>query len=708
MSRLKGLVQEIHRRSLWQVLGIYLAGSWIALQVVEQLAEAAGLPPWVRPLALVLLIIGFPIVMATAFVQEGIGSREPESAPRSAGPTGAPGSTVDVEPTAAVGSTADIGAAAAPPAAARRGAASLLTWRNALAGGVVAFALLGLAGTAWVLFGGGSLGPATGGGDVNPRSIAVLPFSTVDQENEAFRVGVHDALLTQLAKVRDLQVISRTSMLEYEGTRKPVSQIGEELRVARVLEGSVQRAEDVVQINVQLIDAATDNHLWAESYTRDLSASNLIAIQSEIVRDIARELRAVLAPEEEARIASVPTENLEAYDLFLRARNLQERESRASRLEAIERLEQVVTLDPDFALAWAYLSIGHSEVYWFGYDRTQERIERARAAVDRAYDLAPALPEASLALGTYYYRTQRDYEAALSALGAAREGMGETADLVGTIAAVARRQGDFTRSAADFRRAAELDPRGSIWGWTEGQTRWLLGDWAGADRAIDRSLNLVPDHAAAWNAKVRTYLYATGDLEGARRVLDRGIEAGAGLRGSRTMLASLQREPSLVIEAFADADELLPGQYGGVPKALYVGMAHKAAGDSAQARALLDSARVVLEGFVRTRPENETARFNLALDYAHLGRQDDALDAAGAALELLPDDAFLRGFYLGSIARAYAAAGATREAVELLRSLSEERPLLLLNFDPAWDPLRGDPEFQAMVERERAGWSSLP
>ena len=403
---MKSLIHEIHRRSLWQVLGIYLVGSWIALQVVEQLAEAASLPAWVRPLALVLLIIGFPIVMATAFVQEGMTTKEPEARRRS------PADAGDVPPPAPEPVT---------------GAASVLTWRNALAGGVVAFALLGVLGTAWVIFGSGTLsGPSLGAADVNPKSLAVLPFTTVDEQNESFRVGIHDALLTQLAKVGDLHVISRTSMLEYDGTTKPMPQIGSELRVARVLEGSVQRADDVVLINVQLIDAATDAHLWAESYERDLSAANLIAIQMEIVRDIARELRAVLAPAEEARIASVPTENLEAYDLFLRARDVQQQDTRESRLEAIDLLEEVVALDADFALAWAFLSIAHSDAYWFGYDRTRERIARARAAVDRVFELDPTLPEGSMALGEYYYRTQRDYEAALRALGTARERMGET------------------------------------------------------------------------------------------------------------------------------------------------------------------------------------------------------------------------------------------------------------------------------------------
>jgi len=631
----------------------------------------------------VLLIIGFPIVMATAFVQEGGPTRHP--APVRQDDAGASGLTP--EPTT--------------------GADALLTWRNALAGGVLAFAMLGLVGTGWMLLGGGPPSMPGGGDDLNPHSIAVLPFTTVGPENEAFRVGVHDALLTQLAKVRDLRVTSRTSVMDYEGTRKSIPQIGEELGVARILEGGVQRADDVVLINVQLIDAATDNHLWAESYTRDLSTSNLIAIQTEIVRAIARELRAVLAPEEEARIASVPTDNLEAYDLFLQARDLDGRGGRQNRVEARQLLEQAVILDPAFALAWAYLSIAHSDAYWFGDDRTTATVERARAAVDRSSELDPKLPEVALAMGNYHYRTQRDYDAALRELTEALDGMGETAELIATIGSVERRMGAFASAAAKFRRAGELDPRSASWSWNEGQTLQQLGEFNEADRAFDRTLGRSPNHGAAWNSKIQNYLFATGDLQGAQELLDRALEAGVSPSiGHR--LAILERDPEKVRQAIAGFPEVIQSQYGQFPSAIYAGEAEALARDEGGARALFDSARVVLERYVRTQPGNEIARFLLPVAYAKSGHEQEAREAINRALETPVEDAFLRGGFLGTLAQAAASNGDRQQAIELIRTLTEEGEHLLLSLHPNWDPLRGDPAFEALVDREREFWRTYP
>lgn len=689
MSGLRRLIGEIHRRSLWQVLGVYLAGSWVALQVVEQLAEAAGLPAWIRPLALALLVIGFPIVMATAFVQEGIGGRDGRE-------------TITASPAAAADQA---GVASEVRMLPVTGARRLFTWRNAIAGGVLAFAALGVAGTGWILLGPGTIGSTSisaGDSDLS-KTIAVLPFTSGDERNEAFRIGIHDALLTQLAKVRDLRVISRTSMLEYEGTTKNMRQIGDELGVANLLEGSVQRAEDVVQINVQLVDAASDEHRWAESYTRDLSAANLIAVQSEIVRDIARAMRAVLAPEEEILIAEVPTENLEAYDLFLQARDVQQRGGGEDTV-AITLLERAVRLDPSFALAWAYLSKGHSDVYWDGVDRTRERTELAREAVDRALELRPQLPEAHMALGEYYYRAHRDYESALTELTAARDQMGEQSELVATIAAVQRRQGAFEEAAAGFRRAAELDPRSIQYPFDLGQTLWILGRFEEAERSFDRIIALAPDHPRGYANKARTRLYVTGDPAEARRVLDSfpGTEDRPWFQRYRFSL--LERDPAAALAELFDQPEMIPAQYGEIPKSFYAGEALYQMGEMGRAQAAYDSARVVLERIVAERPENETARGNLAWVYARLGRAGDAVRTAGQAVELFPDDALILPPLLVSIARTYAAAGEPELALDQLDAVVEMGRWYYGAFelDPAWDPIRDHPRFQTLVERERA------
>ncbi len=688
---MKNFIHEIHRRSLWQVLGIYLAVSWIVLQVVDVIGNNFGLPDWVAPVALVLLLIGLPVVIGTAFIQEGMTAKAPEAPPSAAADDGG------VVPSAPEPVT---------------GAASVLTWRNALIGGVISFAVLGLVGTAWVVFGGARIGATASmadGDDASTKAVAVLPFTSVGEENEAFRVGIHDALLAQLAKVGELRVISRTSTLEYDGTTKNMRQIGEELGVANLVEGSVQRAEDMVQINVQLINAATDEHRWSESYVRDLSAANLISVQGEIVRDITRALEAALAPEEALRIAEVPTENLEAYDLFLMARDHQQRGGNDGRTETLPLLERAVELDPEFALAWAYLSIAHSDYYWFGQDRTQERTEQARQAVDQAFEFRPDLAEAHMALGEYYYRVHRDYESALTELAVARQGLGDTPELLTTLASVYRRQGDAARAADVYRRASELDPRSLQIDGNLGQTLWLTGEFAEAERIFDRLIARAPTFAGAWTNKARTRFFVSGDVADQIAVLEQAREAGVeyGPFGEWNIFMATNR-PAEALAALEAAPDFIPQQYGNIPKAFFAAASLTQLGDTAHAQAAYDSARIVLEQIVRDRPENETARVNLAFVYANLGRREDAVRTAAHALELMPRDAFIGPGFTRSVAAIYTTAGELDLALDQLEAIPEFA-WWGNNFetDPLWEPLRDNPRFASLVERDRAKRATL-
>ncbi|MCZ6477937.1 MAG: hypothetical protein O6851_06460, partial [Gemmatimonadetes bacterium] len=299
MSRLRQLVHEIHRRSLWQVLGIYVLGSWLALQAVDTLAGALNLPDWAPPLALFLLIIGLPIVLATAFIQEG-----------------ARPASVDAADEEAASSEA------AEPGSHKTGSHHrFFTWRNALLGAVAASLLWGGVAIGWFLFGRSSESAQTAGEPpgvaeasiIDLRSIAVLPFSNraADEGESAvfFAEGIHDDILAQLSQIDSLTVISRTSVMQYAGTTKPMREIAGELGVGTVLEGAVQRAGDRVRVNVKLIDASTDRQLWAQTYDEELTAANIFAIQSDIARKIAAALQATLAPEVEERIESRPTES---------------------------------------------------------------------------------------------------------------------------------------------------------------------------------------------------------------------------------------------------------------------------------------------------------------------------------------------------------------------------------------------------------------
>ncbi|MGD8699457.1 MAG: tetratricopeptide repeat protein [Gemmatimonadales bacterium] len=398
MSRLKQLVQEIHRRSLWQVLGIYVIGGWIAIQVVQTLTESLQLPAWFPAFAVVLLIIGFPIVMATAFVQEGIaGSREREA--------GAPAET-EASP--------QVEWAASKPG----GAVSLFTWRNAIAGGVVALAVWGVVATIWLLRGGMPSGDmpelsmaGAGGALLGTRAaqiaeraeadlpaIAVLPFSNLSSGEDFafFADGVHEDILTNLSQLDGLLVLSRTSVLQYRDTQKPIRQIAEELGATAVLEGSVRRFENQVRITAQLIDAESDTHLWAERYDRTLD--DVFAVQSEIALEVARALQTTLSPEDIRRVNAVPTEDLSAYDLVLEGRQAYFRYEPSSNERAISLFKQAIARDSSYGLAWAGLADAYGQ-YTTRFGGAIEWADSAVAAAHRAVVLAPERSESFKAMG---------------------------------------------------------------------------------------------------------------------------------------------------------------------------------------------------------------------------------------------------------------------------------------------------------------------
>ncbi len=385
MNRIKKLIQEMHRRSLWQVVGIYLVAGWGALQVVDTMTGALGLPDWFPPFALALLVIGFPVVLATAFVQEGIRGSEARSAPLDAA-----------------------GASVAGPTAARRpGLLNLLRWRNALGGGVLAFALWGVVATVWLLGGGpggrmlaadDDLAAIAARAEAELPAVAVLPFSDMSPESDFafFADGVHEDILTNLSKLRSLLVLSRTSVLKYRDTDKTVKQIAEELGANAVLEGSVRRFQNQVRITAQLIDATTDTHLWAETYDRSLD--NIFQVQSDIALAVARALDATFSPEEERRIQAVPTADLAAYDLYLEGRAAYNRYLADENQRAIDLFRQALARDPTLALAWAGLADGWSQLV-NRFDGGREWADSALAASRRAVELAPEMAEGHKALG---------------------------------------------------------------------------------------------------------------------------------------------------------------------------------------------------------------------------------------------------------------------------------------------------------------------
>ncbi|UCC83376.1 MAG: tetratricopeptide repeat protein [Gemmatimonadota bacterium] len=395
MSRLKRLIIEVHRRSLWQVLLIYCGAALVAYQAVQALTEGLALPQWFPAFAIVLFVVGLPIVLATACVHEI-----------------APPTVTPEEPTPLTESeAARIEAEAAAAHLETRRRHRFLTWRNAVATFVVVLAAWGVVATGWMLFGRTADESATA--DERP-AVAVLPLENRSglPEDEYFTDGIHDEILTQLSKIGALSVRGRTSVMRYRETLKSLSEIGEELNARYLLEGSVLRAGPTVRVTVQLIDAQRDEHLWAETYDRQLSMENLLAIQTEVARRIAEELEATLTPEEEERLAAVPTANPEAYDYYLRGRHFWHQRSLAAFDSAIGYFNQAIFLDPDYARAYAGLAETYVLLPQYRGPSIPEVLPFAKAASERARALDPDLAEAHTASGYLRAYFEWDHEGA--------------------------------------------------------------------------------------------------------------------------------------------------------------------------------------------------------------------------------------------------------------------------------------------------------
>jgi len=684
VSGLKRLISEIHHRSLWQVLAIYVVASWVVFEVVQTVTEGLGMPTWFPAFAALLLLIGLPIVLATAFVQEGI------SPSRRHDPTLMPGGELDAD--------------AEPREVA--GARRLFTWRNAITGGVLALALWGVLATGWYVVYGGGAAVSSG----QRKSVAVIPFSNMsaDPENEYFSDGITDDIITHLSMIADLKVISRQSSMQYKGSEKSLRQIAEELGVATILEGGVQRIGDRVRINAQLIDAESEGHLWVEQYDRDLT--DVFAIQSDVAERIARALAAELTPEAQARIERRPTDDMEAYDAYLRGEGYAGRgEAEEDMRLAIQMYERAVELDPGFALAWAGLAEQQAELYWFHYDRSDAPLTAARRAIDRALALDPELPEAYLARGLYHYWGHLDYDRALRDLERARVGLPGDARVVTATGWVRRRQGRFDLAVDLLREAVELDPLSLITLRNLAETLELRREYDEALRLLDRAITLAPDSRDAVILKARVLARGLGDLEGAWETLEPAFkmiargEYSAAYYGVLVQLYGRDYPKALEILE-AGEEEVFQTQWYYLPRPLVRARILDFMGRSAPARVSYDSARVVLEPQLAEFPEDPRLHSALGLALAGLGRSAEAIRASERAVELLPmaREAWRGGDLVIDAARILTRVGEAEAAIDRLErmlSVPSELTPTGLRLDPTWDPLRDNPRFQALLEK---------
>jgi TolB-like protein/class 3 adenylate cyclase/Tfp pilus assembly protein PilF len=587
---------------------------------------------------------------------------------------------------------------------------------------VVVFAALLLAGGIWILSHWNAPKSAISSSATPPaiapvpdKSIAVLPFENLssDKENAFFAQGIQDEIITTLSRIRGLRVISRTSTARYQSAPANLREIARQLRVANILEGSVQKAGDRVHINVQLIQTDTDAHLWAQSYDRQLI--DIFGVEGEVAKSIADSLRATLSPQEKARVETKPTTNADAYVLYLRGRDYQTRpDNFLQDFQSAARLyEQAIALDPTFALAHARLSAVTSQIYhWF--EPTEALKHKARNEADESLRLQPDLGEGHLALGLYFYYEESQYEQALRELNLAANALPNDGDVRLYIAAVQRRQGHFIEAIAAYEKAETVDPRNQVTLYDASQMYFGLRDWQAAAKGMDRVLALAPD---SLNVKIqRAYIEYfwkgnTAPIKAALESIPANVDPDGVVTFARWDVSLMDRDPAAAERALAgcrlDAITSQPG--APLPKTYLQGCIDLVRNDTARAQTDFEAARPALEKTVADSPQDTTRHAQLGLLYAFMGRKDEALREGRHAVELKP---LALDVIEGAVAQAFQALIFARTG-ETDRAISEIERLLTTPFavDYAddsitlsdlrtrweWDPLRKDPRFQKIL-----------
>ena len=539
-------------------------------------------------------------------------------------------------------------------------------------------------------------------------SIAVLPFANRSNQDDDlfFTDGIHDDLLTQLAKIHELTVISRTSVMEYRDTRKNLREIGAELNVGTILEGGIQRVGDRVRINAQLIDVASDKHLWAETFDRELTAENIFDIQSEIARKIVHAIAVELSPEEERQLSEVPTTNLVAYESYLRARDLfyVANYARSRETAALPWLEKAIALDPDYTDAYALLADIHGQTYWRGIDTSEAFLAKYRDTIDRALELNPDSPRALRASANYHYRVENDYRKSLALIQQALQSAPGDVDLRGDLALNQRRLGLWQDSIASFRKALSLDPANRFYQALLVETMVSVNDWQGI---LDSTLPLedaAPDDLDIQLDRAFAQFNLTGDL----RPLERVFERMAPTDSTNYILLSarvhwMQRDPDAAIAVLNNSiwTESEPSQVFQNNRDYELANAYRLKGD-------METARMHFERVIARRDEvmNSSLQtqcysgMTVALSLARLGRFDEALELGEQLLREIPadKDAMLWGWLFTYQAMIKGLAGDLEAAVDDLEIALETSTAFRITvwdlyYDPNWDFMRDNPRF---------------
>ena len=692
---MKSFFAELQRRNVYKVAVAYALMAWLVIQVATQVFPFFDVPNWVVKLVVLLAIVGFPVSLVCAWAfeitPEGI-KLEGEIDRRSTRKTG-------------------------------RKLTGVIVIVGALAAGVTVFRYLqseqGVEAAKRP-----PLAVA-----IASKSIAVLPFEnrSEDKANAHFAEGIQAEVLTRLAKIADLKVISRTSTLHYKSAPENLREIGQELGVAHLLEGSVQRAANRVRVNAQLIDARTDAHVWAQTYDRDLA--DVFAIQSEIAKAIAEQLQAKLSPNEKKAIEQPPTTDLAAFDLYTRARSLLLKADFSVAFgpvtqEAIQLLDEAVKRDPSFFDAYCQLAYAHEYLYGLtGSDHTPERLALAEAAVQAATRLRPDAPETHLARAQYLYYGLRDYAGALAELEMARRGLPNDPRLVELTGYILRRRGQAEEGLQNLRRASELDPRNVITLQQIALSYQFLGRYADAIAAMDRALAIVPDSVETRDVRVLFDFFWKADTRPALQMIDALLAQGPGdiaLAANTWFLCALAaRDPAAAERALVAVGDNACWSEGVIAlnRSFGEGLLARMVQDEARARTAFAAARVQQEKIVQAQPDYGPALCVLSIIDAALGRKELALEEGRRAIALMPleKDVVNASRVLQYFAITATWTGDKELALQQLEAgLRAPAASMMLSYGalkllPFWDPLRGDPRFEKIVEslapKENAGSS---
>jgi TolB-like protein len=687
-----GLFTELKRRNVFRVGIAYIVGAWLLAQVADLALDVIGAPDIVLRSLAVILALGFipAVIFAWAFEMTSEGVKRESEVDRSQSITGQTGKKLNL--------------------------VTILMVISAVVFVVIERYLPESI----------RVGPQTGSAQirqepvepeqapvparqpVSEKSIAVLPFANRSNQDDDlfFTDGIHDDLLTQLAKIHDLTVISRTSVMEYRDTRKNLKEIGAELNVGTILEGGIQKVGNRVRINAQLIEVATDKHLWAETFDRELTAENIFDIQSEISRKIVAAIAVELTPEEERQLSEVPTQNLLAYEAYLRAREIiySSNYSRSQEVAAQPWLEKAVALDPEYVEAYAELADIYGQVYWRGIDTSEPFLAKYRGTINRALELNPDSPSALRASANYYYRVENDYRKSLALLKQALENAPGDVDLHGDIGLSQRRLGMFQESIASFRKTLELDPSNRYYLSLMAETMMAAGDWQDIVDNTEPLEDADPDELDIQLDRAQAQFYLTGNFEPLERVFQTmNLSDTTNYIITSTRVHWLQRDVDATIGVLNNPiwtqDSI--GYVFQTSRDYELANAYRLKGD-------MEKADLHFERVIATRDEVMNSALqvqvysgmSIALSLARLGRFDEALELAAQLLSDTPPekDAMLWGWLFSSQAMIKGLAGDPEAAIDdlviALETPSSFRMTVWdLHYDPNWDFMRDNPRF---------------